>query len=171
MGEGGGGGGVGVEDVDGEEGMGLPAVASGFAALRAGRAGGAGGAGGLSGTGVDLATFLAAVFFLGAAFGAGEDFVSEVEARAGAGFLGAAIFSAAFFLPTVFELPAVLGRSAALLGAGLAALASFFLPGAEPDSFGADDFSGFMRAEEGNCGHPEGWRAPDLHRTPRVKPC
>jgi hypothetical protein len=49
-----------------------------------------------------------------------------------------------------------LADDAVFRGAGWVALASRFLPEAGRAALEADGFSGFMRAEEANLGHPEG---------------
>ncbi len=151
-GGGGGGGGGGVVAR-------LDWVTVGVTALRTGRGRGVGAAGAAEtaetearaarwGAALLAAAFFGAAAFLGAAvFLAAEALLSEaaggrVSRVAGAGG-GLAVL-------------AFLAGDAVFGGAGVAALATFFLPEAGRAPLGADDFSGFMRAEEANLGRPEG---------------
>jgi len=109
------------------------------------------------------ATFLAVEAFLGVAL-AGTEVLAAVARlgvggalAAGAGWVGAAAacFEVFFGAAARWE-PAGLVSDTDLPGAGLAALASRALPEVGRCPLGADDFSGFMQAEEANLGHLEG---------------
>lgn len=155
-------GGWGVEEGGGGEGGGgvvarLGVVTGVVTVLRTGRGRGLGVGGVVEEAEVWLraasfgVAFFAAAFFGAAAFLAGATFLEG----AAAGGVGATARGACRTAGLGAVL-ADLADDAVFRGAGLVALASRFLPEFGRVPFEADDFSGFMRAEEANLGHPEG---------------